>query len=93
MICLPRFSVSRRSELMTGSLKWTFALSRTPDEPVGDDGRELGIGRLFDTRPLPARAQLDTAKSARLKLKPFDRPDIPLSFAQLRLWFLYVLKI
>ncbi|UHC63916.1 non-ribosomal peptide synthetase [Bacillus sp. FCW2] len=57
-------------------------------------GAELGIGRLFDTPTVAGlAAQLDTAKSARPKLKPFDRPEhIPLSFAQLRLWFLYCLE-
>ncbi|XYJ24200.1 non-ribosomal peptide synthetase [Bacillus velezensis] len=37
-------------------------------------GAELGIGRLFDTPTVAGlAAQLDTAKSARPKLKPFDQ--------------------
>ncbi|MCC9024348.1 amino acid adenylation domain-containing protein [Bacillus nakamurai] len=57
-------------------------------------GAELGIGRLFDTPTVAGlAAQLDTARSARPVLKPLDRPEhIPLSFAQLRLWFLYCLE-
>ncbi|MBT2574895.1 amino acid adenylation domain-containing protein [Bacillus sp. ISL-51] len=57
-------------------------------------GAELGIGRLFDTPTVAGLAeQLDTARSARPALKPLDRPEhIPLSFAQLRLWFLYCLE-
>ncbi|MGO4851170.1 phosphopantetheine-binding protein, partial [Inquilinus sp. 2KB_12] len=53
-------------------------------------GRELPIRALFDA-PSPAALalRLDADASARLPLRPQPRPDeVPLSFAQLRLWFL-----
>ncbi|QHZ45315.1 amino acid adenylation domain-containing protein [Bacillus sp. NSP9.1] len=57
-------------------------------------GAELGIGRLFD-KPTPAglARQLDQAAGARPALRKVERrQEIPLSFAQSRLWFLHCLE-
>ncbi|UOY87053.1 amino acid adenylation domain-containing protein [Bacillus glycinifermentans] len=57
-------------------------------------GAELGIARLFD-EPTPAglAKQLDQARSSRPALHKLERrEEIPLSFAQRRLWFLYCLE-
>lgn len=57
-------------------------------------GVELGIGRLFDEPTAAGLAkQLDQAQSARPALRKRERrEEIPLSFAQRRLWFLHCLE-
>ncbi|MCY7857777.1 amino acid adenylation domain-containing protein [Bacillus sonorensis] len=57
-------------------------------------GAELGIGRLFDEPTAAGLAkQLDKAESVRPELQKLERrEEIPLSFAQRRLWFLYCLE-
>ncbi|XBM34525.1 phosphopantetheine-binding protein [Bacillus licheniformis] len=57
-------------------------------------GVELGIGRLFDEPTAAGLAkQLDQAQSARPALRKRERrKEIPLSFAQRRLWFLHCLE-
>ncbi|MGG0302265.1 amino acid adenylation domain-containing protein [Bacillus albus] len=55
---------------------------------------ELGIGKLFESPTVAELAkQLDGAKSARPAIKKVSRPnEVPLSFAQRRLWFLNCLE-
>lgn len=55
---------------------------------------ELGIGKLFDTPTVAGLVeQLDHGKQVRPPVKQVEKPDeIPLSFAQRRLWFLYRLE-
>ncbi|KAA6474872.1 amino acid adenylation domain-containing protein [Bacillus swezeyi] len=57
-------------------------------------GAELGIGRLFDEPTAAGLArQLDQAQSVRPPLEKAGRQEeIPLSFAQRRLWFLHCLE-
>ena len=55
---------------------------------------ELGIGKLFESPTVAELAkQLDQAKTARPAIKKVRRPnEVPLSFAQRRLWFLNCLE-
>ncbi|WP_028596506.1 amino acid adenylation domain-containing protein [Paenibacillus assamensis] len=55
---------------------------------------EMSIGRLFEATTAANLAKLlDHAQAARPAIRPAVRPDqIPLSFAQQRLWFLYRLE-
>ncbi|RAT01213.1 non-ribosomal peptide synthetase, partial [Bacillus cereus] len=55
---------------------------------------ELGIGKLFESPTVAELAkQLDRAKTARPAIKKVSRPnEVPLSFAQRRLWFLNCLE-
>ncbi|MGN5649109.1 amino acid adenylation domain-containing protein [Bacillus sp. Brlt_9] len=55
---------------------------------------ELGIGKLFESPTVAELAkQLDGAKSARPAIQKVNRPsEVPLSFAQRRLWFLNCLE-
>jgi amino acid adenylation domain-containing protein len=57
-------------------------------------GMELSIGALFEHPTVAGLAQLlDSAQMARPALHPMPRPnELPLSFAQQRLWFLYRLE-
>ncbi|WP_343310886.1 amino acid adenylation domain-containing protein [Bacillus atrophaeus] len=57
-------------------------------------GAEIGIGKLFDDPTVAGlAAHLDQAQSARPALQKAARPEeIPLSFAQRRLWFLHCLE-
>jgi len=55
---------------------------------------ELSIRSLFETPTVAGLAEgLDAAQAARPRLEPLPRPhDIPLSYAQRRLWFLHRLE-
>lgn len=57
-------------------------------------GVELGIGTLFEEPTVAGLVRrLDDSREARPAIRPAQRPDeIPLSFAQKRLWFLYRLE-
>lgn len=57
-------------------------------------GVELGIGKLFESPTVASLAkQLDHGKNARPPVKKVEKPkEIPLSFAQQRLWFLHRLE-
>ncbi|RRJ64969.1 non-ribosomal peptide synthetase [Paenibacillus oralis] len=57
-------------------------------------GAELSIGSLFEEPTVAGLVQrLDDSREARPAIRPGGRPDdIPLSFAQRRLWFLYCLE-
>ncbi|KEK23981.1 amino acid adenylation domain-containing protein [Bacillus gaemokensis] len=57
-------------------------------------GVELGIGKLFESPTVAELAkQLDSAQSARPAIQKVKRPkEVPLSFAQRRLWFLNCLE-
>lgn len=56
---------------------------------------ELGIGKLFESPTVAELAkQLDQAKNARPAIQKVSRPnEVPLSFAQRRLWFLNCLEV
>lgn len=57
-------------------------------------GVEIGIGKLFETPTVSGLVkQLSNGRSARLPVKKAHRPEqVPLSFAQRRLWFLHRLE-
>ncbi|PEE41403.1 amino acid adenylation domain-containing protein [Bacillus pseudomycoides] len=57
-------------------------------------GVELGIGKLFESPTVAELAkQLDSTQSARPAIQKVERPrEVPLSFAQRRLWFLNCLE-
>ncbi|MGA8942615.1 MAG: amino acid adenylation domain-containing protein [Thermoactinomyces sp.] len=57
-------------------------------------GVELGIGKLFESPTVASLAkQLDHGKNVRPPVKKVEKPEeIPLSFAQQRLWFLHRLE-
>lgn len=57
-------------------------------------GVELGIGKLFESPTVAELAkQLDSTQSARSAIQKVERPrEVPLSFAQRRLWFLNCLE-
>ncbi|PJN92273.1 condensation domain-containing protein, partial [Bacillus sp. mrc49] len=57
-------------------------------------GVEIGIGKLFETPTVSGLVkQLSNGRSARLPVKKAQRPkQVPLSFAQRRLWFLHSLE-
>ncbi|MBC6973014.1 amino acid adenylation domain-containing protein [Bacillus sp. Xin] len=57
-------------------------------------GVELGIGKLFESPTVAELAkQLDRTQSARPAIQKVERPkEVPLSFAQRRLWFLNCLE-
>ncbi|WP_397252199.1 amino acid adenylation domain-containing protein [Peribacillus simplex] len=57
-------------------------------------GVEIGIGKLFETPTVSGLVkQLSNGRSARLPVKKAKRPkQVPLSFAQRRLWFLHSLE-